>query len=444
MEFFKINGGRQLKGEIKVSGAKNVAMKVVLSGLLTNEAVEISNIPLITSVEGTAELVRCLGVKVVSRQNNTLTIDGSGLKSHTVPLEMGGLLRTATMVMGPLLARFGKAVVPNPGGCRLGKRPVDWHIEGLTKMGARIKYDEGYFYAQADKLRGTRFRFQKNSHTGTETMMLAAVLAEGETVIENAAMEPEVDDLIILLQGMGARIKRGNGKTIIIEGVKKLYGTDFTVMPDRNEAVTFAIGAVATGGDLVIHGARKRDLTAFLENLEKVGVGFKVLDEETVRFYSSGNKIRPSKIVTGGHPGFMTDWQAPWTLLMTEANGISTVHETVFEDRFSFVNELVKMGADIEGFTPEVKNPEKVYNFNWSDRRDGNYQAIRIKGGNPLHEAFLEMTDLRAGATLILAALCASGESIIHGIEHVDRGYEKIDNRLRKIGASITRMEELI
>src|SRR3989338_6426279 len=184
-------------------------------------------------------------------------------------------------------------------------------------------------------------------------------------------MEPEVDDLIILLQGMGARIKRGNGKTIIIEGVKKLYGTDFTVMPDRNEAVTFAIGAVATGGDLVIHGARKRDLTAFLENSEKVGVGFKVLDEETVRFYSSGNKIRPSKIVTGPHPGFMTDLQAPRTPFVTEVNGISTVHETVFEDRFSFVNELVKIGADIEGFTPEVKNPEKVYNFNWSDRRDG-------------------------------------------------------------------------
>src|SRR3989338_7786377 len=271
MEFFKINGGRQLKGEIKVSGAKNVAMKVVLSCLLTNEAVEISNIPLITSVEGTAELVRCLGVKVVSRPNNTLTINGSGLKSHTVPLEMGGLLRTAPIVMGPLLARFGKAVVPNPGGCRLGKRPVDWHIKGLEKIGATITYDEGNFYARADKLRGARIRFSKNTHTGTESLILAAVLAEGETTIENAAMEPEVDDLISLLNRMGAKIRRTDDRIIVISGVKKLHGTSYNIMPDRNEAVTFALGAIATSGDLTIRGARERDLTTFLNYLKSAG-----------------------------------------------------------------------------------------------------------------------------------------------------------------------------
>ncbi|KKS98572.1 MAG: UDP-N-acetylglucosamine1-carboxyvinyltransferase, UDP-N-acetylglucosamine 1-carboxyvinyltransferase [Candidatus Gottesmanbacteria bacterium GW2011_GWA2_43_14] len=442
MQFLKIKEGSKLKGEITVSGAKNVAMKVVLAGLLTDKSVEIGNIPQITSVEGTAELVRCLGVKVTSKPDHTLKIEGGSLNSHTVPLAMGGLFRTATMVMGPLLARFGKAVVPNPGGCRLGKRPVDWHIKGLSKMGASIKYDEGFFYATAHRLKGTRFKFDKNTHTGTETMMLAAVLADGETVIENAAMEPEIDDLMKLLNSMGARIKRTESKTIVVYGVKKMTGAKFDIMPDRNEAVTFAVGAVATGGDLVIRGARKKELSTFLGKLAEIGAGFEIKDDETIRFYRPRKKIKASRVTTSPHPGFMTDWQAPWAILMTQADGISTIHETVFEDRFSYVSELLKMGADIEGFSPKVRNPKKFYNFNWSDRKVNTYQAIRIRGGSYLHEAFLEMTDLRAGATLILAALLATGESIIYGIDHVDRGYENIDLRLKKIGADIERMED--
>ncbi len=440
MEKFIIKGGRPLKGEVKLSGAKNVAMKTLVAALLTDETVTIRNVPLISSVTGTAKIIKPLGVKVNFFSDNKVKIKAKGIHSYTIPLEMGGLYRTSTMTIGPLLTRFGKAVVPNPGGCRLGKRPIDRHIEGLKALGAEIEYKDGFFYAKSKQLIGTKFKFKKNTHTGTETLILAAVLAKGRTVLENAAAEPEVDDLINLLNQMGAKIKRVKERTIVIEGVKKLKGTDYQIMFDRNEAVTFAIAAYVTKGDIFIKGIDVNSIASFLKKLKEVKANFSVIDNG-IRFFNQCS-YQATQIVTGPFPAFMTDWQAPWALLATQSQGISTIHETVFEGRFGYVSELKKMGAQIEFFEPKVADPVNFYNFNWEDKKPGYYQAIKIYGPTKLHNAMVEVTDLRAGATLVLAALTAEGESIVYGIEHIDRGYEKFENRLIKLGAEIKRLKE--
>lgn len=439
MDKLIIKGGIPLKGEIQVSGAKNVAMKAIVAGLLTDETVVVQNIPLISSVLGTVKVVSQLGV-LVNHNNHQIQISAKNISRYKVPLESGGLYRTATMVIGPLLARFGRAIVPNPGGCRLGKRPVDWHIEALREMGAKITYREGYFYAETKKITGARIKFEKNTHTGTESVILTAVLASGKTVIENAAQEPEVDDLIVLLNNMGAKIVRNN-RTIMIQGVKKLHGVSYSIMPDRNEVVTFAIAAIATRGDLLVKGAQKENLQAFIHALDVVGGGWEEKDRNTMRFYWK-QPIGTSDIVTKPYPGFMTDWQQPWAVLSTQATGVSTIHETVFESRFSYVLELKKMGAKIDFFDPSVENPNKFYNFNWSDRIPNYHQGIKIYGPTKLHEAVLEMTDIRAGATLVVAALAAYGKTVVTEVEHLDRGYENLDERLKKLGAQIRRVKE--
>jgi len=439
MDKFIINGGVKLKGEVKVSGAKNVAMKVLLAGILTDKTITIRNVPLISSVYGTAEIVKNLGVKVKINNDHTLIIKGNSIKNYMVPLELGGLYRTATMVMGPLVARFGKAVVPNPGGCRLGKRPIDRHIDGLRSMGVKIVQKDGYFSAECPRLHGIKYKFKSNSHTGTETLLLAAVLAEGETVLENAAEEPEVDDLIKLLNMMGAKICRKENRKIIIKGVKKLEGAELTVMPDRNEVVTFAVAAIASGGDIIIDGTQRQYLKAFLEKLDQANAFWEPISERKTRFYSK-NKLQATDVVTRIYPGFMTDWQAPWAILMTQADGVSSIHETIFEDRFGYVSEIEKMGAKVSFYDPKISKPEKYYNFNWYDRKDNYHHAIKISGPTKLHNAVLNVTDLRAGATLVIGAIVAKGESIIHGVEHIDRGYEKLEERLRKLGANIRRV----
>lgn len=441
MDAFIVEGGNPLRGDVTVSGAKNVAMKVMLSGLLTDQPIFVSNVPLISSVYGTIDIVNKLGVSVSVGKNHTVRIQGNQIADHIVPLELGGLYRTATMVIGPLLARVGEAIVPNPGGCRLGMRPIDRHMEGLTAMGATISYEDGFFHARAKGLTGTRYRFAANTHTGTETLLLAAVLAKGETVLENAAAEPEVDDLIKLLVAMGAKIKRTQERTIRIEGVKKLHGAEFTVMPDRNEAVTFAIAALVTGGDIIINGTQPEYLHEFLAGLDRAGAGWEKVAQGKVRVFA-GSGLHATHVTTGPYPGFMTDWQSPWAILMTQAEGVSVLHETIYEDRFGYVEELKKMGARIEYFNPPIKNPQEFYNFNWQDREEHNKHAIRIHGKTQLHNAVLEVADLRAGATLVLAAACASGKSYIRGIDHIDRGYESIEKRLASLGMHIQRVKE--
>lgn len=438
MDKFVVSGGKPLKGTVTVAGAKNVAMKVILAGLLTEDTLTIHNVPFISSVLGTTKIVEPLGV-AIKHANHTLTISGKHVHKYKVPLELAGIYRTAPMVMGPLLARFGKAVVPNPGGCRIGKRPVDWMVDALEQMGANIKYKDGFFYAEG-KLKGSRVHFKKNTHTGTETVILAAVLADGETVIENAAEEPEVDDLINLLTDMGARINR-SGRTIVINGVPTLHGTEFSIMPDRNEVVTYAVAAIATGGDVIVKGTQREHLRAFLEALDKSGGGWEAVSGDSTRFFRP-KELKASDVTTGFHPGFMTDWQAPWAVLATQATGISSIHETVFESRFQYVMELRKMGAKLDFYDPAVTNPNLFYNFNWADKVEGYHQAVRIHGPTKLHEAVVDITDLRAGATLVLAALVAKGKSVLLGVEHIDRGYEQFDAQLTQLGATISRVKE--
>lgn len=441
MDKFEIIGGNKLKGSVKVSGAKNVAMKVLLCGLLTDEIIIIKNIPQISSVMGTAEMLKFLGVKIDFTSPHTVSVSGKNIKSHKIPLELGQL-RTAPMVLGPILTKFGKAIVPNPGGCRIGKRPIDRHIEGLIKMGAKIDYKEGYFYATAGKLHGVNYRFLSNTHTGTETLILAAVLADGETVLENAAAEPEVDDLISLLNLMGGKIKRTKQRTIVINGVKKLGGCQFTIMPDRNEIISYALGAIASKGDIVVENTNREHLQSFLEALSKCHAGWESVSGDKTRFFYDG-KLKHTDIMTQVYPGFMTDWQSPWALLMTQAQGSSTIHETIYEDRFSYVWQLQKMGAKIDFYQPKVTNPSEFYNFNWSDKKKGYCQGIRIHGPTKLHNAILEVDDLRAGITLVLAALIAQGESVIRGIEHIERGYEDLERRLQSLGGKIKRVKDI-
>ncbi|MCX6794244.1 MAG: UDP-N-acetylglucosamine 1-carboxyvinyltransferase [Candidatus Gottesmanbacteria bacterium] len=442
MDKFIITGGVPLKGEITVAGAKNVALKILVASLLTDEEIIIRNVPFISDVTLMLEVLAVLGVKH-SRDYHTIHVIHNHIHNVKVPLEVAARLRTSSMVLGPLLARYGVATTPNPGGCRLGARPIDRHISALKDMGADIQYhsDDGYFYAKAKELHGATIRFPKNTHTGTETLILAAVLARGRTILKNVAEEVEIDDLITCLNQMGANIRRTPPRTIVIEGVTKLHGTEYAIMPDRNEEVTFAIAGVMTGGDIIVKNSQRANLTAFLSEFARAGGHFEKIDDTTTRYCCKG-KLKATDIVTSPHPGFMTDWQAPWAVLMTQAKGTSTIHETVFESRFSYVSELTKMGAHIEFFDPKVASPEAFYNFNWADRVEGYHQGIKIKGPTTLHNAVLAIDDLRAGATLVLAALSAPGESVVHGVEQVDRGYEKIEERLRALGAQIERVTE--
>lgn len=442
METLIVSGGIPLTGEVTIGGAKNVALKAFVASLLTDEEIILHNVPHIADVLSMLELLKSLGVSV-SFADHTVRIKNGNLRETTVPLEVGARLRTSALVMGPLLVRYGKARVPNPGGCRIGARPINRHIEGLQHMGATISYhsEDGYFYGESKQLHGAHITFTKNTHTGTEALILAAVLASGKTILTNAAAEVEIDDLIAFLNSMGAKITRTKPREVVIEGVSSLHGTDYTLMPDRNEEVTLAIAGCVTGGSVVVHNSSRIHLASFYEALKKAGGAYEEIDETSTRYWQK-SPIEATDIVTRPHPGFMTDWQAPWALYMTQAHGVSTIHETVFESRFSYVSELQKMGADIDFFDPSVDKPEEFYNFNWSDRVAGFHQGIRIVGPTVLHDAVLSIDDLRAGATLLLAALTASGESYIHGVEQIDRGYERIEERLHALGAQIARKRE--
>lgn len=341
------------------------------------------------------------------------------------------------MFIPPLLAKFGKAVVPAPGGDKIGKRPLDRHWDGLRALGAEVEYKDGMFHATCKKLVGTTYRFAKNSHTGTETLIMAAALAEGTTILENAAEEPEIDDLIDFLNKMGAQVRRRAHRVIEIRGVQSLEGAIHKLLPDRNEAVSYACAAIATKGDVIIENARHEHLTAFLEKLDEIGAGYEVGDYG-IRFFYKG-PLKAADVTTEIEPGFMTDWQPLWATLVTQCEGESVIHETIMANRFQYVEELEQMGVTIEKYNPEVAHPEKVYNFDLADDDPSNMHAITIHGPAKLKAGKFHVKDLRHGATLIMAAMIAEGTSEISGIEHVDRGYEALDERLRSMGAKIER-----
>lgn len=435
-----ISGQKKLSGDVVVSGSKNVALKALVAACLTDEEVIIENVPLITDFMIMADIIQQIG-GTVKLLDHSIKISIKDIKTNKITLDKAAEIRTSFMFLAPLLARTKKAIIPNPGGCRIGARPIDRIVEGLKQMGALIDYDreDGYFHAEVGSkgLKGTKYKFIKSTHTGTETMILAAVLADGVTTLENSGQEPEIDELIGFLNKMGAKIKRTDPRTIVIEGVKKLHGTTFRISPDRNEIVTFAIAGIITGGDIFIKDIDSTGIVEFLKQLKEAGGGYEE-KENGIRFYSNGS-LKATSIVTNFYPGFMTDWQGPWTVLMTQASGSSVMHETVYENRFTYVDELEKMGARIKLFNPKIEDPEKFYNFNITD--DNNYfHAAKILGPKKLHNGILNVSDLRAGATLVLAALAAKGESVIFGLEHLDRGYEEFDKRLKKLGASIERV----
>lgn len=440
---FIVQGGIPLKGEIELSGAKNVALKVAIASLMFENPVCLKNIPKIKDIIELLRILKFIGAKI-DFDNNCLCIDPSAINKFKINLLQASKTRVSFMLFAPFLYRFGKAQIPNPGGCRIGARPINRQIEMMKAFGVNISYDSSTGYYQATlkktKPKATKYKFTKPTHTGTELAILFGLISQGQSVIENAALEPEIDDLIKFLGQSGASIKKKNS-TIIINGQKKLrQKNNYSIMHDRNEAPTFAVFALATRGDILVKGADKNNLKYFLNCLDKVNAGYKVIPGG-IRFYYKG-KFRSLSITTKPHPGFMTDWQAPWAVLMTQANGNSTVHETIFENRFGYVPQLRKLGAKIDFFAPSIKNPETTYQFDvdFDDKFDNSNQAIKIYGPVKLHGGVVDVTDMRAGASLVIAATAAQGETVINKASEIDRGYQKIELKLKDIGASIKRV----
>ena len=423
MQKFVITGGRPLSGEVRIAGAKNAVLKMMAAAVLSDELIILRNVPKISDVAILREVMTDIGFEVSRRNGDALELRAGEARWPFVPLEAAKKMRASFILLGPMLARFGRVILPNPGGDRIGRRPVDYHVTALERMGATIDYRNGYYYASApeDGLRGAQVDFPVVSVMATENTMLAATLAKGTTVIDNAAREPEVDDLISMLCGMGARIERTAERRIEVEGVDRLGGVEHRVLGDRLEAETFAIAAAITQGEVQLTGIDPEHLGAFLEVCDRIGVRYEADGTaSTLRVLPPRGSLRATDVRTDPYPGFATDFQAPLSVLLTQAEGISHVHETIFEDRLDHLRELERMGADVELL---------------DERR------ARITGPTPLHGAEVGIADLRAGATLILAALAATGTSVVSGIEHVDRGYEQIEAKLVALGARINRIE---
>lgn len=432
-----VYGGTPLTGVVRLGGAKNASYKLMIAAIAGEAKTRLLNLPGIADVQMVAKIIGELGGRAWEAGPKTMFIDPSTIKSWTIDGQYGSVSRASTLFIGPLLARFKKAIIPLPGGDKIGKRPLGRHLDGLEKLGVKWKQQDGFLHLSASNMTGAHYRFEKNTHTGTETLIMTAVMAKGKTILENAAIEPEIDDLIAFLNAMGARIRRRAHRTIEIEGVSKLGGAIHKVMPDRNEAVSYACGAIATKGDVVIENARHQDLTAFIEKVEEAGGGCEI-GEYGVRFFYKG-QLRATDVMTEIHPGFMTDWQPLWATLISQANGTSIIHETVMQNRFQYMQNLIEMGAKIEPFMPEIAHPDKLYNFDWQDRLPTDTHAIKITGPTKFKGGSFAVHDLRAGATILLAAISGTGVTELSNVEQIDRGYEEIDLKLRSLGAKIER-----
>ena len=418
-EVFRVEGGRPLSGTVRISGSKNAALKMLAAATLTGERCRFTNVPEIEDVRVMTETLRDLGVVVDHPEPNVYEVAAGDIEWLFVPLEAAARMRASFILLGPLLARRGQVIISNPGGDRIGRRPVNLHVDAMRALGATVDYRYGYYYALAPgRLRGGRVRFPFVTVMGTENALLAATLADGHTVIEPAAQEPEVDDLIALLRKMGAQVERTAPDRIEVVGRRRLRGAEHRIMPDRIEAGTFAIAAAVTGGRVRLEDAPAECLDAFLETLARVGVAV-ACDGSTIevvgRALATGG-YRACDLETAPYPGFATDLQPPTCVLLTQAAGASRVHETIFEDRLEWLTELARMGADVEIVD--------------------SHRAV-IRGPTPLVGAEVEIGDLRAGASLILAALAASGTSVVRGAHHVERGYENIERKFAQLGARI-------
>jgi UDP-N-acetylglucosamine 1-carboxyvinyltransferase len=419
MDKFIIRGGTPLEGSLRISGAKNSALPCMAAAILTEDEVVLENIPDVRDIETERRLLASMGAEVelgYGRAHHRTHIRCAVLSDPVAKYEIVKTMRASSLVLGPLVARTGLARVAMPGGCAIGGRPIDLHIKGLQAMGAEIVQEHGYLEARATRLRGAHIVFDKITVTGTEDLLMAATLAEGETLMENCAREPEVTDLAALLTTMGARIEGAGTPTIRVQGVGKLHGGRHRINPDRIEAGTFLIAGAITGGDITLTACNPNHLSAVLNKLRECGVLLETTSD-TIRV-RSGQPLRAADISTEEYPGFPTDMQAQFMALATQAEGASVVTENIFENRFMHVQELVRMGANI--------------------RVDGR-MAI-VQGRTPLSAAAVMASDLRASASLVLAALVAEGETIIDRVYHIDRGYERIEEKLRGVGAKIRRI----
>ena len=419
MDKFIIRGGNPLQGTIRVSGAKNSALPCMAAAILTEDEIILENIPDVRDIETERKLLASMGAEVdlgYGRAHHRTRIRCASLSDPVARYEIVKTMRASSLVLGPLLARTGMARVAMPGGCAIGGRPIDLHIKGLQAMGAEITQDHGYLEARAQRLKGARIVFDKITVTGTEDLLMAATLAEGETLMENCAREPEVSDLAALLVAMGAKIEGAGTSTIRIHGVERLHGARHRIYPDRIEAGTFLVAGAISGGDLTVAGCNPAHLSALICKLDEAGARCEIAaDSIRVR---CGGSLRAADISTEEYPGFPTDMQSQYMALATQADGVSQITENIFENRFMHVQELARMGAII--------------------RVDG--RTATVRGKTPLSSAAVMASDLRASASLVLAALVADGETIVDRVYHIDRGYERIEEKLRGVGAQIRRI----
>ena len=423
MDKLVVRGGNPLFGTVRASGAKNAALPAMAAALLTEDIVILENIPQVRDIITERNLLAAMGAEVelgYGRAQHRTTLSCRNLFNAEASYDLVKTMRASTLVLGPLVARLGHARVSLPGGCAIGARPIDLHLKGLEALGARITQEHGYIEARADRLKGAHIVFEKVTVTGTEDILMAATLAEGETVLENCACEPEVVDLAELLTKMGARIEGAGTRTIRVRGVAKLNGARHRIIPDRIEAGTFIVAAALTGGDLNIANCEPEHVDTLLSKLRDCGVRVQA-SSDSVRVTNNG-VLKSADIVTEEYPGFPTDMQAQYMALATQANGTSTITENIFENRFMHALEMVRMGANI--------------------KIEGHRAMVR--GKTPLSGAAVLASDLRASASLVLAALVANGETIIDRVYHIDRGYERIEEKLRSVGAQIRRIGRLI
>ena len=420
MDKFLVRGGQPLNGKIEISGAKNSALPCLAATLLSAETVTLHNVPYVKDLITFRRLLEDLGATALTPELRTSKINASNVQIYEAPYELVKTMRASVLALGPLLARFGQAKVSLPGGCAIGTRPIDLHLKAFEQLGAVVSLESGDVVARAPKGRlvGADVDFEKVTVTGTENVMMAASLAEGRTTIHNAAQEPEIDDLAELLNKMGARIRGAGTPTIEIDGVEALGSAEHTIIPDRIETGTFIVAAAITGGELEIKSCRPEHLVAVIEKLREAGVDIELLNQSTLKVSRSAGGLKAKDVTTEPHPLFPTDMQAQYMALMTQAEGTSNVVETIFENRFMHASELIRMGANIaiHGNTATVTGPTHLMG------------------------AKIIASDLRASASLVLAALCAEGETLIDRVYHIDRGYETIVRKLRSLGANIERI----
>lgn len=437
MSRYIITGGKSLRGEVSIRGAKNASYKQIITSLLSDKPTQLTNVPIISDVKITSSIAKSLGSQITQTGEHSLEIHTPEIINSTVPYGTGEKSRTSFMFAAPLLVRTGQAIVPMPGGDKLGTRPLDRLIDCFSKMNIVAEEKDNILTFRTDCIKPIHYSFSKPSHTVTESILMVAALANGETVIDNAAQEPEIDDLITMLNSMGAKIQRDpiDKKRIVIQGVPWLNGTKHQVISDRNETVTFACAALATKGSVSIMRIDPNIIKTFLNTIEEMGATVETGKDEVSVSWTK--PLKAIQIETGPEPEFMTDWQAVFTIVLSQSIGCSSIIEKVYPSRFQHIANLQKMGAKVNFFNPEINDPSSYYQFNPDSDQPDYFHGVKIYGPTKLQPAEFVINDLRAGASTTLAALAANGKSIIEGVEYIERGYEKLAERLCYLGANI-------